>query len=139
MSEENHDSPKDTPPKPPQETEGLDPVELLARALDEPQLSGSPQSWIPPKPERLAEMLPQYEIECIIGRGGMGVVYKGRQKDLDRVVAIKLLPAEMAVDEQFVERFRREARTLAKLHHPGIVTVYEFGQTVEGHLFFVME
>jgi serine/threonine protein kinase/Flp pilus assembly protein TadD len=121
------------------ETEGLDPVELLARALDEPQLSGSPQSWIPPKPERLAEMLPQYEIECIIGRGGMGVVYKGRQKDLDRVVAIKLLPAEMAVDEQFVERFRREARVLAKLHHPNIVAVHEFGQTSEGHLFFVME
>jgi len=139
MSEKKQ-NPENSPERgAPPETEGLDPVELLARALDEPQLSGSPHSWIPPEPEHLAEMLPQYEIECIIGRGGMGVVYKGRQKDLDRVVAIKLLPAEMAVDAQFVERFRREARTLAKLHHPGIVAVYEFGQTTEGHLFFVME
>lgn len=139
MSEENPNPENNPKREAPPETEGLDPVELLARALDEPQLSGSPHSWTPPEPGHLAEMLPQYEIECIIGRGGMGVVYKGRQKDLDRVVAIKLLPAEMAVDEQFVERFRREARTLAKLHHPGIVSVYEFGQTVEGHLFFVME
>ncbi len=139
MSEEKKDPTNSSKGGTRPETEGMDPVELLARALDEPKLSGSPHSWTPPDPEHLAEMLPQYEIECILGRGGMGVVYKGRQKDLDRVVAIKLLPAEMAVDEQFVERFRREAKTLAKLHHPGIVSVYEFGQTTEGHLFFVME
>ncbi len=139
MSKKDLDSPEAPPPGTELPTEGLTPVELLARALEEPRLSGSPQSWVPPEPEHLAKMLPQYEIECILGRGGMGVVYKGRQKELDRVVAIKLLPAEMAVDEQFVERFRREARTLAKLHHPGIVNVYEFGQTSEGHLFFVME
>jgi len=139
MSKKDPDSPEAPPRGTELPTEGLTPVELLARALEEPRLSGSPQSWVPPEPEHLAKMLPQYEIECILGRGGMGVVYKGRQKELDRVVAIKLLPAEMAVDEQFVERFRREARTLAKLHHPGIVNVYEFGQTNEGHLFFVME
>jgi len=139
MNEDRHNSPQDSARDSATETEGLEPAELLARALEEPQLSGSPHAWVPPEPEHLAKMLPQYEIECILGRGGMGVVYKGRQKDLDRVVAIKLLPAEMATDEQFVERFRREARTLAKLHHPGIVAVYEFGQTNEGHLFFVME
>lgn len=139
MNEDRHNSPQDSARDSASETEGLEPAELLARALEEPQLSGSPHAWVPPEPEHLAKMLPQYEIECILGRGGMGVVYKGRQKDLDRVVAIKLLPAEMATDEQFVERFRREARTLAKLHHPNIVTIYEFGQTVEGHLFFVME
>jgi len=139
MGEDRQNPPKDSAPEAAPETEGLEPAELLARALEEPRLSGSPHAWIPPEPEHLAEMLPQYEIECILGRGGMGVVYKGRQKELDRIVAIKLLPAEMATDEQFVERFRREARTLAKLHHPGIVAVYEFGQTTEGHLFFVME
>lgn len=139
MSEDRHNSPQDSAREASPETGGLEPAELLARALEEPKLTGSPHAWIPPEPEHLAEMLPQYEIECILGRGGMGVVYKGRQKELDRIVAIKLLPAEMATDEQFVERFRREARTLAKLHHPGIVAVYEFGQTPEGHLFFVME
>jgi len=139
MSQESRNLEQDPPRAANPETQGLEPVELLARALDEPHLSGPPYAWIPPEPDHLAAMLPQYEIECMLGRGGMGVVYKGRQKDLDRVVAIKLLPAEMAADEQFVERFRREARTLAKLHHPGIVAVYEFGQTVEGHLFFVME
>lgn len=139
MNKESQEPTSDSPHSGPAETGGLEPVELLARALEEPKLSGGQHDWIPPEPEHLAAMLPQYEIECMLGRGGMGVVYKGRQRDLDRVVAIKLLPAEMAVDEQFVERFRREARTLAKLHHPGIVNVYEFGQTSEGHLFFVME
>jgi serine/threonine protein kinase len=139
MNKESQGPGSGSPNKGSTETDGLEPLELLARALEEPKLSGGQHDWIPPEPEHLAEMLPQYDIECILGRGGMGVVYKGRQRDLDRVVAIKLLPAEMAVDEQFVERFRREARTLAKLHHPGIVNVYEFGQTSEGHLFFVME
>ncbi len=64
----------------------------------------------------------------------MGAVYRGKQTSLDRSVAIKLLPSEMAADEEFVGRFQREARTLAKLQHPGIVAVYDFGQTTEGHL-----
>jgi serine/threonine protein kinase/formylglycine-generating enzyme required for sulfatase activity len=69
----------------------------------------------------------------------MGAVYKGLQPDLDRPVAVKLLTTQLSADEQFVNRFIREARTLAKLNHPGIVTVYDFGQTSEGHLYFVME
>jgi serine/threonine protein kinase len=69
----------------------------------------------------------------------MGAVYRGRQVTLDRRVAIKLLPAELTRDAEFVARFEREARTLAKLHHPGIVLVHDFGQTSEGHLYFVME
>ena len=95
--------------------------------------------WQPPEPEELAQLLPQYRIESLIGCGGMAAVYRGTQANLDRPIAIKLLPAEMAADEEFVERFRREACTLAKLRHPGIVTIYESGQTSEGHLFFVME
>jgi hypothetical protein len=84
-------------------------------------------------------LLPQYHIEAMLGHGGMGAVYKGLQPDLDRPVAIKLLPAELSADQDFVSRFKREARTLAKLHHPGIVGVYDFGQTSAGHLYFVME
>ncbi len=94
---------------------------------------------MPPTPEELAALLPQYCIESMLGHGGMGAVYKGMQPDLDRPVAIKVLAAELFADEQFVSRFKREARTLAKLHHPGIVGIYDFGQTSEGHLYFVME
>ena len=113
--------------------------ELLARALRTPGSSIGDGRWTPPAPEELAALLPQYQIESLLGHGGMGAVYKGRQAALDRPVAIKLLPAEMAADAQFIARFQREARTLAKLQHPGIVAVHDFGQTSEGHLYFVME
>ncbi len=109
------------------------------------QLSETPEpippqpGWQPPEPEALARLLPQYRIESLIGCGGMAAVYRGTQVSLDRPIAIKLLPSEVAADAQFVERFRREACILANLKHPGIVTVYESGQTTEGHLFFVME
>ena len=97
-------------------------------------VAGSRQS-----PEELARLLPQYRIEGIIGRGGMGVVYKAHQGTLERTVAIKLLPAELTEDPNFVARFEREARTLAHLEHPGIIHVHDFGQTSAGHLYFVME
>jgi serine/threonine protein kinase len=117
---------------------GIDPGELLARGLN----TVSPPDaslWEPPTPEELSRLLPQYRIESIIGRGGMGAVYKGDQQRLGRHVAIKLLPSELAEDPDFVARFEREARTLAKLDHPGIIHVHDFGQTSEGHLYFVME
>ncbi len=116
----------------------LDPGELLARGLvtmPPPAAEG----WEPPDPAELQLLLPQYRIEALIGRGGMGVVYKGSQSRLGRSVAVKLLPAELADDEGFVARFEREARTLAHLDHPGIIQVHDFGQTSEGHLYFVME
>lgn len=85
-------------------------------------------------------MLPQYEIECLLGRGGMGAVYQGRQVELDRPVAIKILPPDLDFDgHDFAGRFKLEARAMARLKHPGIVTVYDFGQTAEGLLYFVME
>lgn len=116
------------------------PAQLRATSdAGQPRPTGPRGDWHPPSPWDLAKLLPQYEIDSMIGRGGMGAVYRGKQSSLDRAVAIKLLPAEMAVDEEFVGRFQREARTLAKLQHPGIVTVYDFGQTSEGHLYFVME
>ncbi len=114
----------------------LDPRELIEAGLAS---RTSPLRWEPPSAEDLHRLLPQYEIESILGRGGMGAVYKGRQAALDRPVAIKLLPAEVAADPEFVARFQREARTLARLQHPGIVLVHDFGQTAEGHLYFVME
>ena len=98
-----------------------------------------PDNWEPPSPQHIAQLLPQYQIEGLIGRGGMGAVYKGRQITLQRPVAFKILPAELARSSEFVGRFHREAQLLASLSHPGIVTIFDFGQTTEGHLFFIME
>lgn len=91
------------------------------------------------RPDGLDGLPPQYEIESLIGRGGMGAVYRGRHLGLNRPVAIKVLPADMLGDPEFAVRFRREARTLAKLHHPGIVSVHDSGETADGNLYFAME
>lgn len=69
----------------------------------------------------------------------MGAVYKAKQLRLNRDVAIKVLPVELAEDAEFVQRFEREAQTLAGLNHPGIVAIYDSGKTEAGHLYFVME
>src|SRR5262245_766959 len=91
-----------------------------------------------PSLERVAEAFPQLEIVELIGRGGMGFVFKARQPHLDRYVALKLLPDKLARDPRFAERFNREGRVLAKLNHPNIVSVYDFGQT-EHFYFLLME
>jgi tRNA A-37 threonylcarbamoyl transferase component Bud32 len=98
-----------------------------------------PNRFIPPEPAELAGQFPQLEIIELIGQGGMGAVYKARQKQLDRLVALKILPPEVGETEAFAERFTREARSLAKLNHPRIVTVFDFGHTEEGLYYFVME
>jgi serine/threonine protein kinase len=91
-----------------------------------------------PTPAELAQHFPQLELLELIGKGGMGIVYKARQPRLDRLVALKILPAGLGGDAAFAERFAREARAMAKLNHPGIVTIYDFGHT--GILYyFVME
>jgi len=114
---------------------GLDPAALLGLGTDET----SSAAWEPPTPEEVARLFPQWQMKGLLGRGGMGAVYHLHQPDLDRAVAIKLLPIEASRDERQVERFRREARTLAKLRHPGIVALHESGITPAGHFYFVME
>jgi len=105
--------------------------------------SGSSQGgWTPPSVEELHQLLPQYEIDSLLGKGGMGAVYKGEQAALGRTVAIKLLPDTLTENDDvhnYVERFRLEARSMASLDHPAIVSVFDFGQTDAGHLYFVME
>ena len=104
------------------------------------QHSGANVPWTPPSPEELAASLPAYEVVEILGRGGMGAVYKARQRSLKRWVAIKLLPLVEADDElKFAERFRNEAETMAQMNHPSIVNVYDFGETPDGLLYIVME
>jgi tRNA A-37 threonylcarbamoyl transferase component Bud32 len=94
--------------------------------------------FTPPAPEELAARFPQLEILELIGQGGMGAVYKARQPGLDRLVAIKILSPELVRDAAFAERFGREARTLAKLSHPHIVGIHDFGE-VEGLYYLIME
>jgi len=92
----------------------------------------------PPPPSELAPHFPQFEILECLGRGGMGVVYKARQKSLNRLVALKLLAPERVGDPQFSERFAREAQALAALNHPNIVTIHDFGQA-GGFYYLLME
>jgi hypothetical protein len=109
--------------------QGLCPACLMQGAFPtgtEPE--GKSAKFIPPTVEELAVKFPQLEIIELIGQGGMGAVYKARQKELDRIVALKILPPDIGQDTAFAERFTREAKALAKLNHPGIVTLYEFGR-----------
>lgn len=69
----------------------------------------------------------RYAVESLLGRGGMGNVYKARERALDRHVALKIVPEYRSQDQQFIERFRREARIAARLRHPRIVSVHEVG------------
>lgn len=90
----------------------------------------------PPPPEALAELFPHLEIIRLLGRGGMGAVYQARQKSLDRMVALKILPPELGQDPSFAERFTREARALGRLNHANIVGVFDFGQAKD--LFYIL-
>ena len=78
---------------------------------------------------RVGAHFPELEILELVGRGGMGVVYKARQKRLARFVALKILSPKIGQDPAFAERFTREAQAMAMLNHPHIVAVYDFGQT----------
>ena len=100
---------------------------------------GAGSGFIPPAPAELAARFPQLEVISLLGRGGMGAVYKARQPGLDRLVALKILPPEIGQDPAFSERFTREARALARLSHPHIVAVYDFGRTPDGLFYFIME
>ncbi len=100
-----------------------------------------------PTAAELGSLFPQLEILERFGQGGMGAVYKARQRGLDRLVALKILPPQDSRDPAFAERFSREARALAKLSHPNIVGVHDFGEIVTAHesgergglFYFIME
>ena len=89
-----------------------------------------------PLPSELQPHFADLVIEELIGEGGMGYVYRARQRRLDRQVALKVMPPELAADPSFAERFAREARTLAGLDHPHIVRVHDFGES--GGLYWLL-
>jgi serine/threonine protein kinase len=116
------------------------PSELIHFALQTPALTVGLNHWTPPTPDDLQALLSGYHVLAFIARGGMGAVYRGVQVSLGRAVAIKILPPELSdSDRYFAERFKREARAMAQLNHPGIVSVHDFGELPDGMLFYVME
>src|SRR6516225_6892015 len=130
-------------PLPPDVPMGLCPECLIKSGFptesgtDEPgKVAGA--RFVPPPVGEIAQLFPQLEILRLIGQGGMGAVYKARQPSLDRFVALKVLPPAAASDPGFAERFNREARALARLNHPNIVAVHDFGKAGTLH-YLVME
>lgn len=121
---------------------GVCPACLLRQGMSSSTIlrsgGSSRHKWTPPTPEELSPRFPQLEIVELLGQGGMGAVYKVRQKDLNRWAALKILSDEIASDPNFAERFQREARAMAQLGHQHIVIVYEFGQR-DGLYFLLME
>jgi len=91
-----------------------------------------------PSVEELQPLFPALVIEGLLAQGGMGAVYAARQTSLDRPVAIKILPREFGDDTRFRANFEAEAKSMARLNHPNLIGVYDFGE-VDGHLFIVME
>jgi tRNA A-37 threonylcarbamoyl transferase component Bud32 len=139
---ESKTCPRCQAPLPAGAPEGLCPACLLKMGLESNTLgtanTGVFARWTPPEPAALATSFPDLEILELLGRGGMGAVYKARQTRLDRLVALKILPPEIGQDRDFTERFAREAQAMARLSHPHIVTIHDFGQT-HALYFFVME
>ncbi len=122
----SHLCPRCGQPLPDDAPRGLCPACLMAGAMETEPV---PAAAMPaPEPEMLAGAFPQFKILEPIGAGGMGRVYKVHQPHLDRVAALKILPPALAADPEWVERFHREARALARLNHPHIVQVYDFGE-----------
>ena len=116
----------------------LDKASLFNLALEQSAANDGRRAYQLPSREELTPLLPELEIQQLLGTGGMGCVYLARQPRLDRMVAVKILPKELARDEKFAERFSREARAMARLNHPNIVRVYDFG-TAGDIGFLIME
>ncbi len=122
---------------------GLCPECLLQAAVSDP--GSSYRETLPrkgvfsaPDPETLSKAIDSIEVLELLGHGGMGAVYRARQVNLDRPVALKILAPRLSDDPGFEERFSREAKTLARLNHPNIVTVYDFGRAGK-YCYLVME
>lgn len=119
--------------------QGLCPKCVLSQAATVPDAAeGRRRKSPPPTRAELAAHFPDLEILDLIGCGGMGAVYQARQPKLDRLVALKILSHELGADPAFAERFQREARVLARLHHPHIVTVFDTG-TAGPYAYLLME
>lgn len=113
-------------------------ISLIFSAPIMDESPSTPTEFVAPTLEELEPLFPAYELEAFIAQGGMGAVYKARQKSLDRSVAIKILPREFGDDPQFRASFEAEAKAMARLNHPNLISVYDFGN-MEGMLYIIME
>ena len=109
----------------------LRPTQSKVKAMSQPSFNA-------PSLEVLGRLLPGYDFECLIAKGGMGAVYKAKQRSLARDVAIKILPREVGQDPLFRKSFETEARAMARLNHPNLIGVYDSG-AVDDMLYIVME
>ncbi len=100
--------------------------------------SNETTGFVAPNPADLAPLFPGYEIQRLIATGGMGAVYCAVQKSLDRAVALKILPRELSKDAAFCAGFEAEAKAMARLNHPNLIGVYDFGE-IDGMLYIIME
>lgn len=125
-------------PIPPDAPRGLCPRCVLAGVADSTDSGRLPHRRQTPSLDTVRSAFPALEVLELIGSGGMGFVYSARQPQLDRMVALKLLPVAPDSDPAFAERFAREGRLLARLNHPHIVAVYEYGQ-VPGFCYLILE
>src|SRR3989449_4172626 len=131
--------PKCGGPIPVEAPQGLCPKCLLLQAAIPTEAGkGATSKSAPPTHEELVAAFPHLEILELIGQGGMGFVFKARQSKIERLVALKILPQSLAADPAFAERFTREGRVLARLNHPNIVTIHDFGQA-NGFYYLLME
>ncbi len=110
----------------------------IGEGINTPTCADTSRTPQPIAVEELAGLLPELEQFELIGRGGMGTVYRARHRELDRLVAVKVLDPALSFHASFTERFIREARTMAKLDHPNVVRVYDSGYR-EGFYYLIME
>src|SRR5437773_11305559 len=131
-------------PLPADAPEGMCPKCVLELGIgSQPQAGAAETTPYPgggtaPSPAEIANHFPELDVIELLGQGGMGMVYKARQRGLDRLVALKILPPQVQGDANFADRFRREARALAKMSHPNIVAVHHF-DVRNGLYYFLME
>lgn len=113
----------------------------MSTPLDSLPLSGANYfgaDFVPPTVAELQERFPHLEILSFIGHGGMGTYYRACQPKLNRLAAVKILPVDPDTDAELIERFKKEAKAMARLNHPNIIGIYEFLET-ESTLYLVME
>ncbi len=121
---------------PPDAPAGLCPPWLLEQASGEKTNGASGARFVPPSPEILSDCFPDFEIEKLIGSGGMGAVYRIRHSGKNNLEALKILPPELDEDPTFSARFLREAKTLEGLSHPNIVEFHDSGK--QGDYYFIL-
>ncbi len=130
--------PSSNPPPNPSPPQRYQTLNSIIPAAHEPRESTLSEGGVPPPAEVIPARIGRYQILGMLGRGGMGVVYKARDLQLERDIALKMLPQTVGENSEVRSRFLREARAAARLRHPNIVPIYDIGEE-NGRVFFAMQ